>query len=79
MDREVLVFYLASFRSNPEPYTALCIRGTDELMVKHWSLKPHLIQHSKPPHKVPWRLHLGVTKGWIMYRGLYLRERVTIF
>lgn len=64
-----LMFYPASFRSNPETYTVLCIRGTDELMVKHWYLKPHLIQDSKPSHRVLWRLHLGVTKGWITVSG----------
>lgn len=63
------MFYPASFRSNPETYTVLCIRGTDELMVKHWYLKPHLIQDSKPSHRVLWRLHLGVTKGWITVSG----------
>lgn len=63
------MFYPASFRLNPETYTVLCIRGTDELMVKHWYLKPHLIQDSKPSHRVLWRLHLGVTKGWITVSG----------
>lgn len=38
-------------------------------MVKHWYLKPHLIQDSKPSHKILWRLHLGVRKGWITVSG----------